>query len=308
MRKSPMQPTRTVMALAFASAAAVSAPVTAQTPPALADLLRLAAAYHATYATRVSGTSLEEKYQLIDVSGGAMRNTVAVSSDVVLVNLNNQITALRDPYAVDDRAVRKREPRITALLAAPATPTMRDWIVASDFPSESTVYFQLDVILKVSEPTTALQFISTEHQPKLAFKLDGQKKMNGVQVAALRFDETQVAERTYLLKTRGNARASGRIWVDVASGAVHQTELWAQSPGESANVTVKYGLHSALNLLLPTETSETYQERAGASGPRVMGKGATGFEPSTAASVMEIQTRAYYSKATHTPIDLTKIK
>jgi hypothetical protein len=283
-------------------------PLNAQSPPDVPELLRLAAAYHATYAVRVSGVTLEERYQLIDVSGGKMRNTVAISSDLVLVNLNNQITALRDPYAIDARPVRKREPRITALLAAPATPTMRDWIAASDFPAESSVYFQLDVILKVSEPTTALQFASAEHQPKLTFKIDGQKKMNGVQVAALRFDETQGPDTTYLLKTRTNARASGRIWVDVTTGAVHQTELWAESPGESANVTVKYAPNDKLGLILPTETSETYEERAGASGPRVRGRGTAGYDPSLAASRLEFQARAYYSKATHTPIDLTKLK
>lgn len=284
-------------------------PAAAQTPPVLADLLRLAMTYHSTYAAAVSGTTLEEQYQLIDVSGGRMRATVRISSDVVLVNLNNQITALRDPYAVDSRPTRKREPRITALLAPPATPTMRDWITASDYPAESSSYFTLDVILKVSEPITALQFLAAEHQPRLTFKLDGQKKMNGVQVAALRFDETAAPDRSYLLKTRGNARSSGRIWVDVTTGAVHQTELWAESPGESANVTVKYAPNAKLGFLLPTETTETYEERQGAGGPRVMGgTSAGGYDPGLAASRLEFQARAYYSKPTHAPIDLTKLK
>lgn len=296
--------TRLPVATGLVAGLTLLAPVAAQTPPALPDLLNRAAAYHASYGSRVSGATLEELYQLLDVSGGTMRNSIRISSDVVFVNLNNQITALRDPYAVDAQPVRPHEPRITALLAAPATPTVRDWITASDYPAESSWRFTLDIILKVSEPTTALQFVSAEHQPKVVFKVDGQKKMNGVQVIALRFQEPVRQDRDYVLKTRGHARASGRIWVDVATGAVHQTELWVESDTEQANVTVKYAPNAALNLILPTETTETYEERINPAGPREMG---LGYDPSLAASRLEFQARAYYSKAAHSPIDLTKI-
>jgi len=77
---------------------------------------------------------------------GARRpGCVRISSDVVLVNLNGQIAAL---------------------LAAPATPTMHDWITASAYPAESSWWFTLGIILKVSEPTTA---VMTDREGRFRF-------------------------------------------------------------------------------------------------------------------------------------------
>ena len=105
-----------------------------------------------------------------------------------------------------------------------------------------------------------------------------------------------------MLGTRSNARATGRFWVDPATGAVHQTELWLESKGESANVTVKYVVHAALSLILPAETNETYEEREAATGPRDFNNraGNTG----RAGSRISYQASAKYSKPTYSPNNL----
>ena len=51
--------------------------------PALPDLLRLGAAYAATYATKISGVTLEEQLLLVDVSGRIMTAPQRITSDVV---------------------------------------------------------------------------------------------------------------------------------------------------------------------------------------------------------------------------------
>ncbi len=56
------------------AALGVAPPVQARKGLVLSELLRLAATSHASYATRVSGTTLEEQYRLLDVTGGAMRS------------------------------------------------------------------------------------------------------------------------------------------------------------------------------------------------------------------------------------------
>ena len=142
-----------------------------------------------------------------------MSAVTRISSDIVFVNLNGGVAALRDPYAVDTKPLRERTPRITALLATP-TATVKDWETVIRFPAQNLVYFALDLIVKVNEPTFALRFISHGMQTGLKYALDGKKKLNGVETVGIRFDEPQAQDKKYVSGTRGNARASGRIWVE----------------------------------------------------------------------------------------------
>jgi len=283
----------------------LNGPVDARQAPNLQDVLKLAGEYHTGYVQRVSGAALEEQYQLIDVTGGKMQAVTRIASDVVFVNLNGGVTALRDVFSIDTKPLRPRAPRITALLAAPATPTLKDWETVIRYPTQGSVYFALDIILKVNEPTTALRFIAPSVQDILKYKLDGKKKINSVETVGLSFDEPAAQEKKYLLGTRTNARASGRFWVDPATGAVHQTELWVESKGESANITVKYAAHPALNLILPAETTETYEEREAATGPRDDARAAGGGQ---SGSRISFQASAKYSKPTYAAIDLRTLK
>jgi hypothetical protein len=110
--------------------AALGAPVAAQKGPVLADVLRAGTEYLAAYAPRISGVSLEEAYTMLDVSGGRVGGTWRLTSDVVLLNLAGKVIALRDPFAIDNNALRPREPRITALLIKP---TAAAWEQAQAF-------------------------------------------------------------------------------------------------------------------------------------------------------------------------------
>lgn len=292
----------------LATLASLTALVTAAPAPqaqSAADLLRTASDHFATYANTVSGVSLQEHYQLLDVTGGKMQTAIRISSDVVLVNLNGGIAALRDVYAVDTRPTRERTPRILSLLAAPATPTVRDWNTAARIPAEGAVHFALDLILKLNEPTFALRFLAPDVQAKLKYEVNGQRKINGVATVGLRFDEPRGQDIKYVIGTRGNGRAAGRLWVDPATGAVHETELFVESAADSATIKVKYAPHATLGFLLPVETNETYAERQG--GNAIRGEdGAAGS--GAGASRLSFQATAKYTNVTHTPIDLRKLK
>lgn len=284
-----------------------TSPVVGEQPALkLEDVLARAAEYHTAYVQKTSGVSLDEQVQILDVTGGRTRGTVRVSSDVVLVGLQGQVIALRDPYAVDTQPLREKGSRISKLLGAPATPSLKDWELASSYPAKGSVHFLLDIQLKVNEPTSALQFISAALQPKMKYRLDGNKKMNKVPVVGVRFEEPTAQNATHLLGTRSNARATGRIWIDPVTGAVHQTELWVDSKAENAIVSVKYAPHAELGLMLPTEMIDSYDEREGGGGPRQMGSGA---DPSgSVATRVSVQGRANYSKAAFAAIDLTRLR
>lgn len=300
----PIVTARLAIAVGFFACALQAAPASTEQSPSLADVLKLAGDYHADYVNRVSGATLEELYQLIDVTGGKMSSATRINSDVVFVNLNGGVAALRDPYSVDTKALRERKPRITALLASP-TATTKDWETAIQYPAQGSMYFGLDLILKVNEPTFALRFISKGLQSELKYSLDGKKKINGLDTVGIRFEEPAGQEMKYIAGSRGNARASGRIWVDVATGTVHQTELWLDSKADVANITVKYVPYPSVNLVLPSESNETYEERQEASGPRDFNRG---VDSGRGSGRISFQASAKYSKPTHSPIDLRNLK
>src|SRR5690606_29091163 len=108
--------------------------VTAQGKPTVEQVMAKAAEYHDRNMKDISGVLLEEQYQLMDVTGGRTRSITRIASDVVLVGANGLVAALRDPSAIDARLLREQTPRIMKLLAAPATPTMRDWQLAASYP------------------------------------------------------------------------------------------------------------------------------------------------------------------------------
>jgi hypothetical protein len=281
----------------------------AQTP-ALQDVLTRAGEYHTSYTRKISGVSLEEQTQLMNVSGGTTRSIVRISADVVLVNASGQAEALRDVYAIDTRPTRERTPRILQLLGAPAKPSIKDWQTAISYPGKETVYFLLDIVVKTNEPTTALQFISAANQPGMKYKLDGRKTMNNVAVVGVRFEEPDGRERKYLLGTRSNGRATGRLWIDPLTGAIHQTELWVDSRqertySEHATVVVKFAPNEALGMLLPSEMTGSHEE-FDASGMRQIQTGASGG--ADVDGRITLQSRAQYSNATFAAIDLTKFR
>lgn len=286
---------RTLVLLCAVLSGILATTLPAAQPVSLQDVLARAAAYHATYIRAISGVQLEEQMQLMDVTGDQTRSVVRLSSDVVLVNVNGQAMALRDPFAIDTRPMRERSSRILDLLGAPATPSLLDWETVSAYPSRALVHYLIDIVLRVNEPTSALQFIAAGYQPNLKYKLDGRKKMNDVDVVGVRFEEPEVRDAKYMLRTRSNARATGRFWVDAVTGAIHQTELWVDSPQsntlvEHAIVSVKYTPNTALTLLLPSEMNDTYEE----------------FEKPNFRR--NVQSRATYSNATFAAIDLTRLR
>ena len=269
-----------------------------QAPVTVEGLLRAAGTYLSTYAAKVSGVSLEEQYTILDVSGGRMRTPQRLTSDVVLLNLGGRVIALRDAYAIDSRPLRERQPRITAVLAKPSEAT---WKQAQDYAIETFRHMQADLILRLNEPSLALQFLVPEHQPRVSYKIETGGMVEGVQTVALAFEELKNPDASYIVKTRGKASAKGRFWIDPTNGRIHQTELWMQSETETARVKVTYALDPALDLLLPARMFDTYDTSESRGEVSVMGVGNYNVRRS-------YECRATYSNARLTRIELATVK
>jgi len=264
--------------------------------PGLPDVLGKAAEYVAQYRTKASGLSVEEQMLLSEVTTGRPVPR-RLASDLVLINVQERLTGYRDPYSIDTRAVRERQPRIIKALA---DPTMAAWQQVQGFVKEGAYLLMSNAVLWYSDPVLALRFIEKEHQPRMTYKLEGRKKMNGVEVHGVGFKENREERKVYLIDTPDNPNASGRIWVDAATGAVHQTELWLQSDTAVARVTVNYAPDAKLNLLVPRDASHTFEMRETTGAITNMGSG-------NGVRSMKFESNAKYSNAQYTPIDLGKI-
>jgi hypothetical protein len=279
----------------LAAGALCTAAVPTAQAPTVEGVLESASDYLATYAPKVSGVSLDEQYTITEVSGGRMSTPQRLSSDVVLLNLAGKVISLRDAYAIDNSPIRERQPRIVSLLAKPTTET---WEQAQAYVSETFRHMKHELIAKMNEPTLALQFLSADYKNRVTFKLDGKKKLDGVETLGLRFQEPKNKEQSYIMGTRGKAVSSGRLWTDPATGRIHQTELWLQSGSETVRVTVTYAREATLDVWLPSTMFDEYQtsERTG----EFSNMGAGGYNARQA-----FECRATYSNARRTPIDLS---
>ena len=275
---------------------AVMSPVAGQ-GLTLSEGVRKAAEYVAAYRVKVSGASLEERLLLTELDPARRQAPQRIDSDVVLLNITDRLLSLRDLFAIDTRALRPREPRIVTRLAPP---TQAGWQAAQEFSRENANYLLANVVLWFSDPVIALRFIEAEHQPRMTYTLDGRKRINGVQVSGIRFQERLEKDTIYLLDTPGNPRASGRIWIDPATGAIHQTELWIESKTDTARIQVVYAPDTALGMLLPREATATFDARERGTGITSMGSGGAGTR-------MTFDAIATYANARYTPIDLSKI-
>jgi hypothetical protein len=284
---------RTVLVAAIAAGTLVHA---LPQEPAVPDLLGKGAGYVAQYRTKASGLAVDEQLLLSELSGQRPPPR-RLASDLVLINVQERLMGLRDPYAIDTKAVRDRQARIVKALAEP---TSAAWQQVQGFTREGAHLFMANVVLWYSDPVLALRFIEKEHQPRMTYKLEGRKKTNGVEVYGVGFKENREERKVYLLDTPDNPYSSGRIWIDPATGAVHQTELWVQSDTAVARVTVLYAPDAKLNLLVPREASHSFEMRERGSGIANMGSGG-------ASNAVKYESNAKYTNAQLTPIDLARI-
>ena len=266
--------------------------------PDLAKILTQAADYHAGYRGRVSGASLNEDYSLTQLIAGKMETPLRFASDLVILNVSGRIVGLRDPYKLDNVRLREHTPRIIDLLVQP---TLAKWQRAQAHAAEQHFRFLFDLILALNDPTVALQFVSHEVQPACTFKFEKQETINGVPAARVGFKESGSRETKLILGTKNNAAASGRLWIDIATGAVLKTELWANSPNEAVVVNVSYAKDPGLDLWLPKKMTETYQWKEMDDVASNRNVGAYGQR-------LSFQGSATYGEAKHTPVDLSKIR
>ena len=278
-----------VVCLTALTAAAVSAQPAPPAPP-LALVLSRAATYVETFADRVSGFVTAEAY-LQEVfpamnrfgvrPGGARPYTGPVrrelKSDLLLVRPvgADGWMQFRDVTEVDGKKLKDRNDRLAQLFLAPSKSTAAQ---SRKIMDESSRYNIGDIERNINLPVLALTVLDRRMQPGFEFGLDKPDEKYDLPKAAafalptdavvVSFTETEI--RTMVASPQGrNMAARGRFWLDRQTSQVYMTEIGVEDLWLKAVIHVAYGAVEGLNLPVPVEMHERYENKL--NGMRVEG-------------------------------------
>jgi hypothetical protein len=254
----------TAVGLAIGCASSVLA---AAQKPAVADILKVAGDYLLQYGEKLSTVAAEEEYTQrdLDVRQGSRR----LRSDFVLIgHKGGSISTFRDVFEVDGSAVRQRDDRLLKVFDTVMVSAAHG--EASTWTEEAARYYLSPNLRLLDLPTTALEFLRPVNQDACDFSVERVRNENGKQVATLTF-KARTTEG--VLATPEGAITEGRVWVEVSTGTIRQTELLVHGKGYSFRTTTKYAHEPALDLWLPTELVQLLDLSSAAGGFSNMGAG-----------------------------------
>ena len=230
----------------LAAALVGSMGIDAQKGPALPDLRRAAADYVLRYAQQLSAVAAEEDSLQLNTSAQEFTPR-HLRSDVVLVGLDDGFVAgFRDVFEENGAAAAQRQVRPLTRFRMP--PTAALLAQARALSVESRRRYISPALGLLDEPTLPLQCLARKNQARFTFTLESVSTMDGSQVAVLRFEEQGTPR---LIPSPDNTPVSGRLWIDVVSGAVTRTELVLRGTDFEYRTTVTYKMDPTLRLWLP---------------------------------------------------------
>ena len=258
--------------------------------PPLSLVLSRAADYVETFADRVSGfvtaeTYVQEVYPAINRfgarPGGARPYTGAVHrelvSDLLLVRPvgSDGWMQFRDVTQVDGKKLKDRNDRLAKLFLEPSKSTAAQ---SRKIIEESARYNIGDIERNINLPVLALTVLDRRMQSAFQFGMErAAEKVDLPKSAAfsapadaliVTFKETQM--RTMVTSPQGkNMPSSGRFWLDRATSQVYMTEIGVEDLWLKAVIHVAYGSVDAINLPVPVEMHERYENKL--NGTRVEG-------------------------------------
>jgi hypothetical protein len=233
--------------------------------PEAAGLLARAAAYLESYEKAFSVVVSEETYtQELQIDPRLTTRPVGVDqtvrkertlrSDVLQTSIGQQEwMAFRDVYEVDGQAVRDHDTRLQKLFLDTPSQAVEQ---ARRIVAESA-RFNLGTLRRdINVPTMALTYLRASNQPRSVFTVAGRKDVGGVPATILEFKE--IATPTIIRTPGADLPATGRFWIDSASGRVLKSEISIADRRAAAKITVTYGSVPKLTLWVPIVMIEEY--------------------------------------------------
>lgn len=254
--------------VAMIAALMAAAPV-AQTPPSvdLVTLIARASAYAGRFQQQFGSVVAEERYQQVSrpVAGssrvGSNMGAIELRSDFLLVQMRaGEWLPFRDVFERDGKPVRDRQDRLARLFLGGATD---DALArARDISNESSRYNIGNGTRTINVPTLPLMFLADDVRGGMAFT--ERRRDDG---AAERVVDFKEVARPTLIKTTNNRDlpASGRLWIDEATGTLHRGLVRAQDPTIDSEITVTFERDETLGMWVPVRMEERFRRGGDAS-------------------------------------------
>ncbi|MGC4085452.1 MAG: hypothetical protein QM736_25850 [Vicinamibacterales bacterium] len=272
------------------SSPSAQTPTDAASSPVLSAVLSRAATYVERFADRVSGfvtaeTYVQDVYLPINRFGGrpGQRGYTGpvhrqLVSDLLLVRPvgADAWMQFRDVTEVDGKPLKDRNDRLAKLFLAPSASTASQ---ARKIMAESARYNIGDIERNINLPVLALVVLDRRMQEGFEFHYPkpeerptlpkGQAFTPPADAVVVAFTETQL--RTMVASPQGkNLPASGHFWLDRGTSQVYMTEIGVDDLWLHAQIYVAYGMVDGINLPVPIEMFERYENKL--NGSRVEGR------------------------------------
>jgi hypothetical protein len=267
---------RVMRALSIAFVCAMPTAAAAE-PPTVKDVLARVGDYVVRYEQELSGIVAEEQYVQQDgLSPPPMgipqppKPRRELKSDLLLVRAagSDGYVQFRDVFEVDGHPVRDRSERLVKLFLDPSGESARQ---TGQIIAESARYNLGTIQRNINLPLLALMFMHPRNQSHFTFTMSTEDRgipkglpesghfSVSVDVRVLSFRETT---RPTLVRDpsnkRGEARSSGRIWVETDTGRIMMTELVVDSTSVRSSIQVSYQSEPLVGFLVPVEMRESY--------------------------------------------------
>jgi hypothetical protein len=285
---------KTVLTLSVVGAMTLTIRAQKETPPSVTDILKAAGTYLQEYSQKLNAVGAEEEFLQMDIGGNRINHTQRVASDVVMVGLDKgQVVLFRDAYSIDTKAVHPRTDRLLKLFSEPPGPPIGPLQYAQRFTDESVSAYSSPNLHVLDSPFAAFELLRQSNQIRSEFKLDSVKANGDVRVALLKYKENGPES----LLVSPSVPASGRLWIELPSGAIRQTEIIVSNKLLNLRASVTLAKDPGTGLWLPKEMSQNFD----ISEPGAGGVG-------TLNNRQSFETHIKYQKYQQVTIDLAKMR
>lgn len=250
------------------AAALLTTSLSAQSTPALEQLLDRMGAYLIEYETQLSSIVAEERFEQSAYARRQMSQHARLESEVAFMRLPGgaEWLGFRDVRRVNWKPVATKGPSMLDVLGSPGGDIFRALAIAN-----ASARHNLGLPRTINVPTAPLDIVHPRNHQAHEFALAGTASVGGRHTMIISFQE--VTRPTLVREPNGrNLVSNGRVWVEPASGVVRRIE-WHYRPegpleGAVPRLRVDFTFHRGLGIMVPDEM----EERFSVSGGRGQGR------------------------------------
>ena len=262
---------RSVAGLLFATTVSVTIGGAPAQPSTLDDVIASASAYVKHLFEELSTVVTEEDYRQSYFPRSSSNNNprrLRLRSEFLLVLLENTSawTGFRDIFEVNGNRVRDRQDRLAELFLGDTDDAMRQ---AQRIVDESSRYNLGTTSRTFNIPTYALSYLHPSNVQRFVFEKDGEGCSDNRAAWDISYEEVDLPSITRGFQNI-NLPSRGKFCIDSDTGTILKTEIRLSHPSvgrllkaTDATATVTFAFDPNVELWVPAEMRERYQEIAG---------------------------------------------